>query len=107
MNLVILKVVTLGETKPLHSKSIKVREWMLGDVTVNGLYEYKNLGVLKNYVNSFASNVDDNIDKSPKKRWHNFLLLTLTVKNKPIHFYQILEASMSTFLIIWHSTLTH
>ena len=31
------------------------------------LYEYKNLGVLKNYVGSFSSNVGDNIDKTHKK----------------------------------------
>ena len=60
-------VVTFGETKPLHSKSMTEREWMLGDAIVNELYEYKNLGVLKNYVNSFASNVEDNIEKARKK----------------------------------------
>ena len=31
------------------------------------LYEYKNLGVLKNYVGSFSSNIDDNIDKTRRK----------------------------------------
>ena len=31
------------------------------------LYEYKNPGVLKNYVGSFYSNIDDNIDKTRKK----------------------------------------
>ena len=31
------------------------------------LYEYKNLGVLKNYVGSFSSNTDVNIDKTRKK----------------------------------------
>ena len=31
------------------------------------LYEYKNLGVRKNYVGSFSSNIDDNIDKTRKK----------------------------------------
>ena len=31
------------------------------------LYEYKNLGVLKNYVGSFSSNIDVNIDKTRKK----------------------------------------
>ena len=39
-------VVTFGETKPLHSKSMKEREWMLEDTAVNELYAYKNLGVL-------------------------------------------------------------
>ena len=33
---------------------MKECEWMLGDAIVNELYEYKNLEVLKNYVNSFA-----------------------------------------------------
>ena len=54
-------VVTFGETKPLHSKSMKEREWMLGDAIVNELHEYKNLVV------SFASNVEDNIEKACKK----------------------------------------
>ena len=40
---------------------------MLGDAIVNELYEYKILGVLKNYLNSFASNVVDNIEKARKK----------------------------------------
>ena len=31
------------------------------------LYEYKNLDVLKNYVGSFPSNIDDNFDKNRKK----------------------------------------
>ena len=40
---------------------------MLGDAVVDELYEYNNLGVLKNYVSSFASNVDDNIKKARKR----------------------------------------
>ena len=39
---------------------------MLGDAVVDELYEYKNLGVPKNYVRSFASNVDDKIVKARK-----------------------------------------
>ena len=46
---------------------MKEREWPLGDDTVEELYEYKNLGVLKNYCGSFASNISDNIDKTRKK----------------------------------------
>ena len=46
---------------------MKECEWALGDDTVKELYEYKNLGVLKNYCGSFASNVSDNIDKTRKK----------------------------------------
>ena len=40
---------------------------MLGNETVNERYEYKNLGVVKNYAGSFSSNVEDNIDKTRKK----------------------------------------
>ena len=65
-------VVTFGETKPLHSKSMKEREWMLGDAIVNELYEYKNLGVLKINVKSFASSVEGNIEKGRKKAGINF-----------------------------------
>ena len=60
-------VVTYGETKPIHSQLMREREWMLGESVVDELFEYKNLGVLKNYVSSFASNVDDNIEKARKK----------------------------------------
>ena len=60
-------VVTYGKTKPVHLEETKEREWILGDGTVDELYEYKNLGVLKNYIGSFSSNVEDNIDKTQKK----------------------------------------
>ena len=60
-------IVTFGESKPQHFESMKNREWLLGDTIVDELYEYKNLGVLKNYVGSFSSNVEDNIDKTRKK----------------------------------------
>ena len=47
---------------------MKEREWMLTDAIVNELYAYKNLRVLKNYVNSsFASNAEDNIEKARKR----------------------------------------
>ena len=35
------------------------RKWVSGDDNVDELYEYKNFGVLKNYVGSFSSNADD------------------------------------------------
>ena len=60
-------VVTFGETKPIHSQLIRERKWILGESVVDELFEYKSLGVLKNYVSSFASNVDDNIEKARKK----------------------------------------
>ena len=40
---------------------------MLGESVVDEQFKYKNLGVLKNYVSSFASNVDDNIEKARKR----------------------------------------
>ena len=60
-------VVTFGETKPHHSESLKNCQWLLGDTKVEELYEYKNLGVLKNYVDSFSSNIESNIYKTMKK----------------------------------------
>ena len=42
---------------------MKAREWILGGDTVDELYEYKNLGALKNYIGSFSSNLDDNIER--------------------------------------------
>ena len=55
-----------------HSKSgiVKISHSILEEprmVQLKELYEYKNLGVLKNYVGSFSSNIDDNIDKTRKK----------------------------------------
>ena len=47
---------------------MKEREWALGDDTVEELYEYKNLGVLKDHCDSFASNTSDNIDKTCKRQ---------------------------------------
>ena len=63
-------VVTFGETKPYRFESLKNCEWLLGDTKVEELYEYKNLGVLKNYFGSFSSNIDDNIDKTREKSWY-------------------------------------
>ena len=60
-------VLTFNKTEPIHCRSMKEREWAFGDDTVEELYEYKNLGVLKNYCGSFASNIFDNIDKTRKK----------------------------------------
>ena len=60
-------IVTFGETKRIHCQSFKQRNWVLGNETVDERYEYKNLGVVKIYVGSFSSNVEDNIDKTRKK----------------------------------------
>ena len=59
--------VTFGETKSTHFNSMQDRKWFLGESSVDELYEYKSLGVTKNYVGSFSSNVEDNIEKTRKK----------------------------------------
>ena len=46
---------------------MREREWILGEFVADELFEHKNLGVLKNYVSSFASIVDDNLEKALKK----------------------------------------
>ena len=60
-------IVTFVESKPQHFESMKNHVWSLRDTIVDELYEKKNLGVLKNYVGSFSSNVEDNIDRTRRK----------------------------------------
>ena len=36
-----------GEAKPVHFNEMKERSWLLGENTVDELYEYQNLGVFK------------------------------------------------------------
>ena len=60
-------IVTFSESKCVHSEAMKERIWVLGGESVTELYEYKNLGVVKNYIGSFSTNTDDNIDKTRKK----------------------------------------
>ena len=45
---------------------------MFGNETVDESYEHKNLGVVKTYVVSFSSNVEDNIDKTRKNAGMTF-----------------------------------
>ena len=42
----------------MHCQSINEGDWVLGNDSVDELYEYKNLGVVKNYIGSFSSNAD-------------------------------------------------
>ena len=60
-------VVIFGECKLAHYEKMNERKWLVSDESVHELYEYKNLGVVKNYTGSFSSNVQDNIDKERKK----------------------------------------
>ena len=59
-------VVTFGDTKPIPSKLMHDRTWMLGNASVDELYEYENLVVIKNYAGSFSTYVD-NIEKAHEK----------------------------------------
>ena len=60
-------ILTFGESKRVHSEAMKERTWVLGGESVTELYECKNLGIVKNYIGSFSTNADDNIDKTRKK----------------------------------------
>ena len=68
-------IVTFGETKWTHCQSIKQRNWVLGNETVDERYEYKNLGVVKSYVGSFSSNVEITLTNSGKRQvWYLHLV---------------------------------
>ena len=62
---------------------MKERKWILGNDNVNELYEYKNLGVVKNYIGSFSSNVEESIDKTRKKAGMFFQRTLIVVKLTP------------------------
>ena len=70
---------------------MKEREWALGDDTVEELCEYKNLGVLKNYCGSFASNISDNIDKTRKKAGMIFSSNVDRCKTNPLIYVKFLR----------------
>ena len=46
-------VVTFGETKRVHCEAMKERSWILENESVDEMYKYKNLGVVKNCIGSF------------------------------------------------------
>ena len=92
-------VMTYGETKSVHFEEMKEREWILGNGTVEEPYEYKNLGILKNYIGSFSSNVENDIDKTRKKTGMTFSSNFDCCKLFYIH--QVLEPSMPALPIVW------
>ena len=49
------------------------RSWTLGVENVDELYEYKNLGVYKNYCGSFVANIDENIEKNSQESGNDLL----------------------------------
>ena len=54
-------VATFRETKRVHCEAMKERSCILGNESIDQIYECKNLGSVKKYVGSFSSNVDENI----------------------------------------------
>ena len=46
---------------------MKERKWIFGNDNVEELYECKSLEVVKNYVSSFSSNVEENVNNTRKK----------------------------------------
>ena len=60
-------IVTFVESKYVHSEAMKECTLVLGGESVAEFYGYKNRGVVKNYIGSFSTNADDNIDKTQKK----------------------------------------
>ena len=80
-------IITFGETKLQYFESLKNREWLLSDTKVEEIYEYKNLGVLKNYVGSFSSNIDDNVDKTRRKV--GMIFSSNLDRRKPIHLFML------------------
>ena len=93
-------IVTFGECKLAHYENMNAREWLLVDESVDELYEYKNLGVVKNYTGSFSSNVQDNIFNN--KKFLDYLKeiypsqLTVEKANKSDHLADYLDL---TFII--------
>ena len=61
--------------------------------------EYKILGVLKSYIGSFSSNVEDNIDKTRKKAGMIFSSNFDLRKVKPFIYIMFLEPCMSALLL--------
>ena len=72
--------MNFGETKSTHFKSMQDRKWFLGESSVDELHECKSLGVTKNYVGSFSSNVEDNIEKNRKKAGCCFQQILIVVE---------------------------
>ena len=60
-------LATFRETEAVHYESMKNDEWILGGNSVDELEQYKNLAVVKNYIDSFSPNAEDNIEKARKK----------------------------------------
>ena len=62
-------IVTFREAKRVHCQFMREHDSILGNDSIKELYEYKNfpVGVMKNYIGSFSSIADENIDETWKK----------------------------------------
>ena len=58
---------TFGKTGPQHFVQKHKRSWTLGEKVVEEDDQYKNLGVVKNYVGSFQFDIHEAIEKTRKK----------------------------------------
>ena len=94
-------IIMFGETKLQHFESLKNREWFLGDTKLEELYEYENLSVLKNYVSSFSSNIDNNIDKTRKKVGMIFSSNLDRRKVNPLIGRQGLGGPLTKAMLLW------
>ena len=100
-------VVTFGECKPIHSKLMKECKWLLGHTAVYEQCEYKNLGVLKNYANSFSTNVEDNIEKARKKAGMIFACNFDHRKTKPLIYIKFWREACLPYFIWGGVIFTH
>ena len=78
---------------------MKERKWLLGHMAVYELCEYKNLGVLKNYTNSFSTNVEDNIEKARKNAGMIFACNFDCRKTKPLIYIKFWREACPRFLL--------
>ena len=64
-------IVTFGEAKRVYCQFMNERDCVLGNNSVDQLYEYKNLDVVKNYIGSFSSTADE-IPIRLEKKWASY-----------------------------------
>ena len=77
-------VSSLLEKRDLyHCIARKERKWILGNDIVKELYEYKNLGVVKNYIGSFSLMLKRISTKRVKKQECYFQRTLIVVKLTP------------------------
>ena len=60
-------VVVFGESRVQHYLEKQARHWELDGNVVTELYEYKNLGVAKNYTSSSRLDISEAIEKTREK----------------------------------------